>query len=380
MILDQEQQMFQNSVQAFLDTEVAPHYAQWEKDGMVPREFWNRMGEMGYLCPHVPEEYGGLGLDFSYNMIFGATICDNLFASIATGVTIHADIVATYIIKYGSEEQKQYYLPKFVSGEIVGALGMTEPSAGSDVQGIKTKAIQTQNEKQYCVSGSKIFITNGYHADVVLTACYTDMMAGVGGVSLLLIDTHLKGVDNGKLLKKVGQKCQDTCEIFFEQVFVESNRVLGTPGHGFFIMMNELPVERFAIGLCGVHVARASLKLTQEYVKERQAFGKPLTAKQHIQFELAEMDIQITAAEAFLDVCMDNLLKEELDTVTASKLKVFCTDLQCSVVDRCLQLHGGYGYMMEYPIARAWLDSRVQPIYGGTNEIMKVLIARELIK
>lgn len=380
MKLSEEQQIFEAQLQSFFDDAIKPNYEQWESDGMIPREFWNTMGEMGMLCPHVPEEYGGLGLDFSYNMMIGALLCDNLYCSIATGLTIHSDIVATYLIKYGTEEQKEYYLPKFVSGEIVGALGMSEPNAGSDVQSIKTKATLTPSQTHYVVNGSKIFITNGYHADVVLTACYTDPAAGVAGVSLLLIETHLDGVDNGTLLKKVGQKCQDTCQIFFNDVAVSSNQVLGPVGHGFFTMMAELPTERFAIGLCGVHVARAVLSLTIDYVKERQAFGKPLTSKQFIQFELAEMDIQITAAEAFLDACTNELLDESLSTETASKFKVFATDLQCSVVDRCLQLHGGYGYMLEYPVARAWLDSRVQPIYGGTNEIMKVLIARDLIK
>lgn len=380
MKLNEEQEIFKQQLQQFLDDRVAPNYEQWEQDGMVPRTFWNEMGDMGMLCPQVPEEYGGLGLDFSYNMLIGSILCDNMYSSLATGLTIHADIVANYIIKYGSDVQKEYYLPRFVSGECVGALGMTEPAAGSDVQGIKTKAVLTPSKTHYQVTGSKIFITNGYHADVVLTACYTDPSAGVAGVSLLLIETHLPGVDNGKLLKKVGQKCQDTCEIFFDNVAVSTNQVLGPVGHGFFTMMGELPIERFAIGLCGVHIARAVWHETIKYVKERHAFGKPLSSKQHIQFEIAEMDIDITAGEAFLASCMELLLKEELTTEMASKLKVFATDLQCKVADRCLQLHGGYGYMLEYPVSRVWLDSRVQPIYGGTNEIMKVLISRDNLK
>lgn len=380
-----EHKQFEDLIHKFIDKEIEPYYDQWEKDKMVDRDLWRKMGAAGLLCPQAPEEYGGMELDMSFNLMVGGILSERLFCSIATGIAIHSDIVANYLIKYGNEAVKQKFLPGMVTGDIVAALGMTEPSAGSDVQGIKTRAVENGyrtkgEERQYIVNGSKIFITNGYHCDLILTAVVTDPTAGPAGVSLLAIDTSLDGVSKGQPLNKLGQHAQDTCEVFFDSVYVDPDMIVGHFGHGFFHMMEELPLERLAIGVAGVRVARSVLTLTIEYVKGREAFGKPISKFQNTKFKIAEMDISISAAEAYLDKCIDALLKRELSTEEASKIKVLASDLQCQVADACLQLHGGYGYMMEYPVARAYLDSRVQPIYGGTNEIMKEVISRKLLK
>lgn len=365
---------FQHSISQFLEKEVTPFYNKWEQDGKIPRDLWNKMGSIGMLCPHIDEKYGGLK-DYSFNVVVTETLCKHYATSIAVGMTIHSDIVATYIEKYGSEEQKEYYLPKMVSGEIVAALGMTEPNAGSDLVSIQTHS--KDDGDNLVVNGSKIFITNGYHADVILTAVRTDG-EGAAGVSLVLIDTKTKGVNNSTLLKKIGLKSQDTCQIFFDDVVVPITKVLGTRGHGFFHMMNELPRERLALSVGAVASSRQILEDTIRYVKERTAFGRPICGFQNTQFEIADMDAYLSSVEAFSQYCTSLALQDKLDTITASKLKIVATETQCKVVDRCLQLHGGYGFMSEYPVARAYCDGRVQRIYGGTNEIMKLLISRDI--
>jgi acyl-CoA dehydrogenase len=369
---------FKKSIEKLIEKEVTPNYADWEKHGLVDRRIWNKMGELGMLCPHVSEKWGGFG-DFTYNVVANETLCENGATSLAVGLAIHSDIVATYIEKYGTKEQKAKYLSKMVTGEIVAALGMTEPNAGSDLGAIKTSSFDF--EKSLIVNGQKVFITNGWHADVVLTAVRTDG-EGYGGVSLVLIDTNSSTREHfdKKLLNKIGLKSQDTCELFFNDLVVPQKNILGERGKGFFMMMDELPRERLSLSIGALASTRSILTETINYVKSRTAFGKEISKFQNTQFKIAEMDSLLCAAESYGRWCLDCELKGTLTTEEASKLKVVSTDLQCDIVDQCLQLHGGYGYMSEYNVARAFCDGRVQKIYGGTNEIMKVLISRDLLK
>ena len=372
-LFDADVEGFRDSVRRFLEQEAAPYHDQWEKDGQVSRELWLKAGELGFLCPTMPEAYGGAGADFRYSAVIMEEISRAGLSGIGWG--LHSDIVAPYILNYGSEAQKRTYLPKLISGEMIGAIAMTEPGAGSDLQGVKTTAIRQGDH--YLLNGSKTFITNGQLADLVVVVAKTDPGEGARGTSLLIVETGWEGFQKGQNLNKVGMKAQDTSELFFQDVRVPVENLLGArEGQGFAQLMQELPAERLQVALTAVAAAEAAWQWTLDYVKERKAFGKPVVAFQNTRFKLAELKAEITAARVFTDRCLELHLEKKLDIPTAAMLKQHTTDLQCRVMDECVQLHGGYGYMWEYPIARAWADSRVQRIYAGTNEIMKEIVAR----
>lgn len=378
-IFEQEHNLIRDVVRDFAEENIAPYYEQWEEQGQADKAvLWEKAGQAGLLAPNVPEEYGGMGADFRVNACIGEELSALGYTSPAVGFSIHSDISVPYIMKYGTKEQKDYYLPRCVSGETVLAIAMTEPAAGSDLQGIKTTAVKDGDD--YILNGSKVFITNGQLADTVIVVAKTDPKAGAKGVSLFLVDADLPGFSRGKNLKKVGLHSQDTSELFFDNVRVPANRLLGMEGAGFMYLMSELPTERMSLAVGAIASAKSILQQTIQYTSERKAFGAPIASFQNTQFSLAQMDTDLTVAEVFIDHCLERLVAGTLDEVTAAKAKMMSSDLQCKVIDECLQLHGGYGYMMEYPVARAFLDSRVQRIYGGTNEIMKVIIARNLFK
>jgi len=367
--------MFRDSFRKFLEAEAVPHHAQWEKDGQVSRELWSKAGAQGYLCPTVPEAYGGVEADFRYNAVVDEEVSRLGLSGIGFG--LHSDISVPYIMAYGTEELKQKYLPGCVSGDIVTAIAMTEPGTGSDLQSVKTTAILEGDH--YVLNGSKTFITNGQMADLVIVVAKTNKEEGSKGTSLLLVEASSIGFEKGQNLEKIGMKAQDTSELFFQDVKVPKENLLGVDGMGFIYLMQELPQERLSVALSAVSSAESILEQTISYVKERKAFGRPISAFQNTQFKVAEMSANLTMARVFLDKCLDLHLTKELDVVTAAKLKLLTTDMQCDVIDDCLQLHGGYGYMLEYPVARAYADARVQKIYAGTNEIMKLIIGRSLV-
>jgi alkylation response protein AidB-like acyl-CoA dehydrogenase len=374
-LYDSDHDMFRDSLRKFIQAEGMPNHEQWEKDGMVSDEIWLKAGEQGFLCPMVPEEYGGVGTDFLYNCIvneeIGRSGCTGL------GWTLHNDITVPYIVRYGSEEQKQKYLPRCITGELITAIAMTEPGAGSDLQGTKTTAVLDGDH--YILNGSKTFITNGQQAGLVIVVAKTDTNAGSKGISLFLVEADLPGFSKGKNLDKLGLKAQDTSELFFQDVKVPKENLLGEEGRGFIYLMQDLPQERLSIAVGAVANARAILEATVDYTKERKAFGTTVASFQNTQFKLAELVAEVDCAEVYTDRCTELLLEDKLDTVTASKAKLLTTDLQCKVADECLQLFGGWGYMWEYPVCRAFADSRIQRIYGGTNEIMKLIISRDLM-
>jgi alkylation response protein AidB-like acyl-CoA dehydrogenase len=372
-IFDSDLEGFRDTVRKFLENEAVPYHAQWEKDGQVSRELWNKAGEMGFLCPTAPEEYGGLGCDFRYS----AVIMEEISRSGCSGIgwPLHSDIVMPYILNWGTEEQKQKYIPKLISGELITAIAMTEPGTGSDLQAIKTTA--TKNGDHYLLNGSKTFITNGQMADLVVVVAKTDPSKGAGGISLLLVETNLPGFAKGSNLDKVGMKAQDTSELFFNDVKVPVENLMGgKEGTGFMALMQELPQERLIVALCALAASQAAIVWTKEYIKERKAFGKAICKFQNTRFKMAEIITETDALQVYTDRCLELHLDKKLTIPTAAGLKQITTDLQCKVMDECVQLHGGYGYMNEYPIARAWADSRVQKIYAGTNEIMKEIVAR----
>ncbi|MEH6450836.1 MAG: acyl-CoA dehydrogenase family protein [Oleispira sp.] len=376
-VFESEQDMFRDSFRKFLLEEAVPHHEQWEKDGQVSREFWKKAGEMGYLSPTVPEAYGGVEVDFRYNAVVAEEVAN--FGLTGIGFGLHSDIAVPYIMAYGTEEQKQKYLPGCVNGDIITAIAMTEPGTGSDLQGVKTSAILSDDGEHYILNGSKTFITNGQLADLVIVVAKTDPSAGGKGTSLLLLEAGTEGFVKGQNLHKIGMKAQDTSELFFQDVKVPKANLLGTEGMGFIYLMQELPQERLSVSLSAVACAESILEQTVTYVKDRKAFGKSIASFQNTQFKLAEMSSTVTMARVFIDKCLELHLEKELDPVTAAKLKLLSTDIQCDVVDECLQLHGGYGYMWEYPVARAYADARVQKIYAGTNEIMKLIIGRDIV-
>ncbi|GAB3379132.1 acyl-CoA dehydrogenase family protein [Spongiibacter taiwanensis] len=375
-VYQEEHELLRASVRKFLETEAAPYHAQWEKDGQVDRQLWNKAGEQGFLCPSIEEEYGGFGGDFRHHGIVNEEIARSGFTGIGWG--LHSDIAVPYIQRYGSEEQKHKYLPKCVSGEIVMAIAMTEPAAGSDLQGIKTTA--TKDGDDYILNGSKTFITNGQHADLVIVVAKTDPKGGAKGTSLFLVEAGTPGFSKGTNLEKVGMKAQDTSELFFQDVRLPKSQLLGEEGKGFIYLMQDLPQERLSVAMTGVATAESILEQTIAYVKERKAFGSPIAAFQNTQFKLAELATEVQVARVYLDRCLELHIEHKFDSVMAAQAKMLCTDMQCKVIDECLQLHGGYGYMWEYPVARAFADARVQRIYAGTNEIMKLIVGRELLK
>ncbi len=375
---DSEHDMFRDSFRKFLKEEAVPFHEQWEKDGQVSHEFWKKAGAQGYLCPTVPEAYGGSEADFRYNAVISEEVAN--FGLTGIGFNLHSDIAVPYLMAYGTEEQKHKYLPGCVSGDIVTAIAMTEPGTGSDLQNVKTNAVLSDDGEHYILNGSKTFITNAQLSDLVIVVAKTNPDGGSKSSSLLLVETGMEGFVKGQNLHKIGMKAQDTSELFFQDVKVPKANLLGEEGMGFIYLMQELPQERLSVSLAAVSCAESILAQTIDYVKERKAFGKTIASFQNTQFKLAEMSSTVTMARVFIDKCLELHLDKELDSVTAAKLKLLTTDIQCDVVDECLQLHGGYGYMWEYPVARAYADARVQKIYAGTNEIMKLIIGRDLIK
>jgi acyl-CoA dehydrogenase len=373
-LFDEDHEAFRDTVRRFMEQEVAPHHARWEEQTHVDREVWNKAGAAGLLCATMPEEYGGVGVDKRFSVIVMEE-CARINAT-GLGWGLHSEIVAPYLLHYGSEHLKQKYLPKMASGEMIGAIAMTEPGAGSDLQGVRTTAVKDGDN--YVVNGSKIFITNGYLCDLVIVVAKTDPAKGAKGTSLLVVDTTMAGFSKGKPLSKAGMKAQDTCELFFDNVRVPAENLLGEESSGFIYLMQELPWERLQIAVISIASAEAALDWTIQYTNERKAFGQEIAKFQNTRFKLAELKTEIQIGRVFVDRCIELLLENKLDPATASMAKYWCTDLQFKVMDECVQLHGGYGYMWDYPITRAWADARVQRIYGGTNEIMKELISRSL--
>ncbi|WP_309683924.1 acyl-CoA dehydrogenase family protein [Polaromonas sp.] len=373
-----EHESFRDAFRRFMDKEIAPFHAQWEEQGHVDRAVWHKAGDNGFLCMTLPEAYGGAGGDKLYSVVQMEELARGGFSGIGYG--LHSEIVAPYILHYGTEAQKQKYLPKLASGEMVGAIAMSEPAAGSDLQGIRSTALR-QPDGSYLLNGSKTFITNGWHADLVIVVAKTNPAAGAKGTSLLLVERGMAGFEVGKRLKKLGLKAQDTSELFFSDVKVPAEMLLGGEAQenkGFICLMEQLPWERLQIAITAVASAQAAIDWTLAYVKERKVFGQPLASYQNTRYTLAELQTQVQVARVFVDKCTELMAQERLDTATASMAKYWTTDLQCKVMDECVQLFGGYGYMWEYPITRAYADARVQRIYGGTNEIMKEVISRSM--
>jgi len=373
-----EHESFRDSFKRFMDREIAPFHEAWEEQGYVDREVWQKAGANGFLCMTLPEAYGGTDADKLYSVVQMEELGRAGFTGIGYG--LHNEIVAPYILNYGTESQKQKYLPKFASGEIVGAIAMSEPAAGSDLQGVKTSAIK-QADGSYLLNGSKTFITNGWHADLIIVVAKTDPSAGAKGTSLLLIERGMPGFEKGKRLKKLGLRAQDTSELFFHNVKVPATQLLGGPdyeGKGFICLMEQLPWERLQIAITAVAAAQAAIDWTVKYTQDRKVFGQAVANFQNTRYKLVELQTEVQIAQVFIDKCCELVNVGRLDTQTASMAKYWCTDLQCKVMDECVQLHGGYGYMWEYPITRAFADARVQRIYGGTNEIMKEVISRAM--
>jgi acyl-CoA dehydrogenase len=373
-----EHDAFRDSFRRFMDKEIAPFHAQWEEQGYVDRAVWNKAGENGFLCMTMPEEFGGAGADKLYSIVQMEELGRAGFTGI--GYSLHSEIVAPYLAHYGTPEQKARYLPRLARGELIGAIAMSEPAAGSDLQGIKTTAT-VQPDGSYLLKGSKTFITNGWHADLVIVVAKTNPAAGAKGTSLLLVERGMPGFSVGKRLNKLGLKAQDTSELFFDDVRVPAENLLGgaaLENRGFICLMEQLPWERLQIAIGAVAAAQAAIGWTLDYVKERKVFGQAVAAFQNTRYTLAELQTEVQVARVFVDKCTELLMHDQLDTATASMAKYWCSDLQCKVMDECVQLFGGYGYMWEYPITRAYADARVQRIYGGTNEIMKEVISRSM--
>ncbi len=373
--MNEELEIFRDAVQKFVAAEMAPNEEKWCEQHHVDLEFWRKCGEMGLLCTDIPEEYGGVGADFRYEAVLYEETAGKGYSSWGQGV--HS-IMANYLLRHGTEEQKQQFLPRMAAGELVGAIAMSEPGAGSDLQNIRTRA--TRDGDHYRINGSKMFITNGYVAGIIGVVCKTDPAEGAKGTSIILVETKdLEGFQVGRILEKIGMKGQDTSELFFDDVKVPASNLLGgEEGRGFYQLMNDLPYERTLLALTGVAAMETALDLTIDYTRERKAFNKSLLEMQTIRHKLAELKTITRVARVFIDDCVEKVVDGTLDNETASMAKWWCTDMQCKVMDECLQLFGGYGYMMEYPIARLYTDARVQKIYGGTNEIMKELISRSL--
>ncbi|MDE0943711.1 MAG: acyl-CoA dehydrogenase family protein [Alphaproteobacteria bacterium] len=373
-LFDSDHEIFRDTVRRFVAEEITPNHAQWEKDGMISRDAWLKAGALGLLCASMPEEYGGGGVDRTYSIV----LLEELARAGATGpgFGLHSEIVAPYINRYGSEDLKRKFLPKMAKGEMIGAIAMTEPGTGSDLQAVRTTAIKDGNE--LVINGSKTFITNGAMSDVVIVVCKTDPDAGAKGTSLVLVEADRDGFRKGRNLEKIGLKAQDTSELFFDDVRVPMTNLLGEEGKGFIYLMQELAWERLQLSISAVANTEAAVQWTIDYTKQREAFGQPIIDFQNTRFKLAEAKTQATVARIFVDKLIGLMLEDKLDPETAAMAKWWTSDTQCKVIDACLQLHGGYGYMWEFPIARAWADARIQPIYAGTNEIMKEIIGRGL--
>jgi alkylation response protein AidB-like acyl-CoA dehydrogenase len=374
-IFNDEHKDFRESVRTFLEREAVPHAEQWERDGIVDRSFWRKAAAAGFVGFEAPEECGGLGIDdFRFNAIIDEEV--EYLGVVSDNFALENDIVVPYLIDLTSDEQKQRWLPKFTTGELVVALAMTEPGAGSDLQGMSATA--TRNGDSYVLNGSKTFVTSGIQADLVIVAARTSTGGAREGFSLLVVEADADGFDKGRKLEKIGRKAQDTAELYFNQVEVPVENRLGDEGRGFPYLMRNLPRERLSIAVSAVAAAEHALDLTLDYTRQRQAFGRPIGSFQANRFLLAEMKIEIDAARVYVDRCIEALCARELSDAEAAGAKAWTTELQFRVLDNCLQLHGGYGYMSEYAISRLWRDARVQRIYGGTNEVMKEIVGRSL--
>jgi acyl-CoA dehydrogenase len=376
-----EHDMWRETVRRFVEKEIVPFHAQWEKDGIVPRELWLKAGAEGLLCCTVPEEYGGLGLDY----LFDVVVFEELWRVGASGpgFLIHTDLVATYIKSFGTEAQKQQWLPKMVRGEAIGSLGMTEPHAGSDLKAIRTRAEKVKNADgtdDFMVNGQKVFISNGQMCDLLVLATKTDSSAGAKGVTLFLVDTSLPGFERGQNLEKLGMKAQDTSELFFDNLRIPASAMLGGEGEGFKLMMTKLSQERLAQAVRSATVVETMIEWTVDYTAERKAFGQTIADFQNTQFVLADLKARSVMARVFTDRCIALFMAGELDPVDAAMAKLTTSELHCEAADKCLQLFGGWGYMWEYPIARAYADARIVKIAGGSVEIMKTIIARDMFK
>jgi acyl-CoA dehydrogenase len=372
----EEHEMIRQTCKQFIEKEITPYHAQWEEEGQVSREVWLKAGETGLLCMDVPAEYGGMGLDFSFCALITEEI--SKYGYTGPGFFLHSDIVAPYIVDYGTEAQKQKWLPPMCTGEVITCIGMTEPGCGSDLQALRTTAEDMGDH--YVVTGQKTFITNGYMSDLAVIAARTIVDGQNAGISLFLIEADRAGFTKGKPFKKVGMKAQDTCELFFDNVVITKENLLGEVGKGFVYMMQKLGRERLSVALMSVGGAEGAIEQTIEYTLARQAFKQPIAGFQNSQFKLAEAATKLQIHQTFVDRCVELYVNGQLTAETASMAKYSCTDMHQEVVDECMQLHGGYGYMWEYFIARAYADNRVARIYAGTNEIMKLLIARGLLR
>jgi acyl-CoA dehydrogenase len=373
---NEDHEAFRQTVRRFMQEEIAPHQAEWAEAGIVPKAIWPKAGELGLLCPTVPEAYGGLGLDFGYNAIVDEETA--YYGGVTTGFSLQSDIVSNYIIAHGSEEQKREWLPKLVSGEVITAIAMTEPGTGSDLQGMRTTAKKDGNH--YVINGSKTYITNGQNADLILVCCKTDsdIQPAYKGISIVLVEANREGFKRGRNLDKIGQDEADTSELFFEDVRVPITNCLGEEGQGFIYLMSELPQERLSIAVSAQASAQKAFDMTVEYTRDRKAFGKPILDFQNSRFVLADLKTKLQVGWAHLDWALTRHLNKELTPEEGAAAKLWHTELQWEMMDKCLQLFGGAGYMNEYPIARMWRGARVTRIFGGTSEIMKELIGRKL--
>jgi acyl-CoA dehydrogenase len=375
-LFSSDHEMFRDSTRRFIANEITPFHSEWEKVGIVPRELWRRAGQAGLLCTNVPEEYGGPGADFLYNVV----LAEELGRAGATGpgFTVHSDMVATYILTFGTAEQKKKWLPGMVSGELIGALGLTEPDCGSDLKELRTRALRDGDH--YVINGQKTYISNGQICDLIVLACKTDPAAGAKGVSLIVVEATTPGFERGRRLEKIGFKAQDTSELFFRDMRVPVSHRLGAEGTGFKMAMHKLAQERLIISANAVAVSEAALGWTIDYTLGRKAFGRPIAEFQNTRFKVAELTAQVQSARIFVDRCVELALAEKLDGTDAAMLKLVTTELQCKVVDECLQFFGGYGYMLDSPIAHAYIDSRVRRITGGSSEVMREIIGRKLFQ
>jgi acyl-CoA dehydrogenase len=369
-----EHEQFRDTVRAFIDREIRPYHHQWEKDQIVPRDLWLKAGEAGMLCCTIPEQYGGLGLDYLFDVVVFEEMARSGFTG--PGFMIHCDLVATYVNSFGTEAQRRHWLPKMVTGEAIGSLGMTEPHAGSDLRNIRTRAVLDGDH--YVIDGQKVFISNGQSCDLMVLATRTSTSDLQKGITLFLVDTSLPGFTRGRNLEKLGLKAQDTSELFFENLRVPASSMLGAEGQGFHLMMKKLAQERLAQAIRSATVAETVIEWTVDYVAQRKAFGKTIADFQNTQFKLAELKTEATIGRVFTDECIERFMAGELNEVDAAMAKMWLSNLHCKVVDECLQLFGGWGYMWEYPIARAYADARIVKIAGGSIEIMKHIIGRSL--
>lgn len=372
-----ELELFRDMTRKALAQEVEPYYEEWEEQGITPKSLWKTLGDAGMLCVDLPEEYGGTGAPFEVCQLILAEMAEKGYGGLASSYNIHSNIVAPYILNIATEEQKERWLPGLVSGDVISAIAMTEPSCGSDLAAMKTSAVREGDE--WVINGSKTFITNGINADLVILCAKTDTKAGAKGISLFLVDTSLPGFSRGKGIEKIGQHASDTAELFFDNLRLPANALLGEEGKGFVYLMQELPRERLGCATQAIAATDGALQITLDYVEERTAFGKNIGQFQNTRFKLAEAKTQLELVRAYYEKCLAKFHHSEMNVDEAALLKLSSTEMQCDIADRCLQLFGGYGYTKEYLISRFYLDARVQTIYAGTSEIMKEIVARSIL-